>query len=462
MEMHESLSAEGVVECDRCVKILGAYIGDADVIRQKILDKLAKHDLLFERLSRMGPGSAQYGIFLSCALPRHGYNLRVHHPDVVRASALAFDQRVLDVAVVWFDVDVGDDLRVARLPRRFDGAGLVETVDLCEHAYNDSVWSALDFMEQHPVPTAQKPPSQSTASSKMYEGRREALYQTGGETVRRLLDLNRLRGAARWLTSVTTWMPPVCYAHAFRLKAHLVSTRLPAYATCPACPQMGPMLQKDFAIHVHGCTKIPSADNATGAHNCLRDKIVKTGRDNAIPCNPEPKGYQAYACSTCGTRIDGPNVNRRVHAHDRACSSKLYRSGVDVEGWLVPKWNLNNENKRKLEKVRFLLDVTIAHLISDSYLSTPINAIVKAKVKAKTDQYVTSGMISADEFRVGVMFSTGGCDKGMMEFLLQFAFTADLASEVLIADVTNTVMWAQGASIEAAFKMAARAHVIET
>ena len=203
-------------------------------------------------------------------------------------------------------------------------------------------------------------------------------------------------------------------------------------------------------------------DNATGAHNCLRDKIVKTGRDNAIPCNPEPKGYQAYTCSTCGTRIDGPNVNRRVHAHDRACSSKLYRSGVDVEGWLVPKWNLNNENKRKLEKVRFLLDVTIAHLICDSYLSTPINAIVKAKVKAKTDQYVTSGMISADEFRVGVMFSTGGCDKGMMEFLLQFAFTADLASEVLIADVTNTVMWAQGASIEAAFKMEARAHVIET
>ena len=32
---------------------------------------------------------------------------------------------------------------------------------------------------------------------------------------------------------------------------------------------------------------------------------------------------------------------------------------------------------------------------------------------------VTSGMIAADEFRVGVMYSTGGCDAGMMEFLSQ-------------------------------------------
>ena len=49
-----------------------------------------------------------------------------------------------------------------------------------------------------------------------------------------------------------------------------------------------------------------------------------------------------------------------------------------------------------------------------------------------------------------------------MDFLLQFAFTAGLDSEDLIADVTNTVMWAQAASIEAAFRMAAHARVIET
>ena len=64
---------------------------------------------------------------------------------------------------------------------------------------------------------------------------------------------------------------------------------------------------------------------------------------------------------------------------------------------------------------------------------------------------------------MGVMFSTGGCDAGMMAFLAQFAVTAGLVYEELIADVTNTVMWAQGASIEAAFKMAeARSCAIET
>ena len=460
--MHESLSDAGVVRCEGCVKILGAYIGEAGACRKKLLDKLEKHDLLFERLSRMEAGSAQYGILLACGLPRHGFNLRVHHPDVVRESALAFDRRILDVAVVWFDIDLGDDLEIARLPRRYDGAGLVETADICAHAYDDSVWDALDVLGRHPVPTAQKPSSQHNACAKMYEERRLHLHQTGGPSVRRLLELNALRGAARFLTSGKTWMPPHCFAHVFRMKACLRSTRLPMYACCPACPQLGTMPQKEFAIHVHGCTKIPSADNATGAHNLLRDKIVKTGNDNAIPCSREPKGYQAYTCSKCGTHIDGPDVDQRVRAHDRACSSKLYRSGVDVDGYMVPKCNLHHESRSKMAKVRFLLDVTIAHLLCESYLATPIASVVKSKIQEKTKKYVTSGMIAADEFRVGVMYSTGGCDAGMMEFLSQFAISAAIDFDDLVAEVTNTVMWGQGASIEAAFKMAARSRAVET
>ena len=43
-----------------------------------------------------------------------------------------------------------------------------------------------------------------------------------------------------------------------------------------------------------------------------------------------------------------------------------------------------------------------------SYLSTPIDSVVKSKILEKTTRYVTSGMIVADEFRVGVVFSTGG------------------------------------------------------
>ena len=460
--MHASLSEAGVVRCEGCVKILGAYIGEAAAIRKKLLDKLEKHDLLFERLIRMDAGSAQYGILLSCGLPRHGYNLRVHHPDVVRESALAFDRRLLDVAIVWFDIDVNDDLRILRLPRGYEGAGLVETVDICAHAYDDSVWDALDFLGRHPVPTAQKPPSQHNACARMYEERRSHLHRDGGPTVRRLLDLNGLKGAARCLTSGKTWMPPHCFAHIFRMKAHLKSTRLPLYACCPACPQLGLMMQKDFAIHVHGCTKIPSADNATGAHNLLRDKIVKTGKDNAIPCSSEPKGYQAYTCSSCGTHIEGQNVDQRVRAHDRACTSKLYRSGVDVDGYMVPKCNLHHESRSTMAKARFLLDVTIAHLLCASYLSTPIDSVVKSKILEKTTRYVTSGMIVADEFRVGVVFSTGGCDAGMMSFLSQFAISADIDFEDFLGEVTATVMWAQGASIEAAFKMAAQSRAIET
>ena len=46
--------------------------------------------------------------------------------------------------------------------------------------------------------------------------------------------------------------------------------------------------------------------------------------------------------------------------------------------------------------------------------------VVKSKIQEKQTKYVTSGMIAADVFRVGVMYSTGGCDAGMMDFLSQF------------------------------------------
>ena len=93
--------------------------------------------------------------------------------------------------------------------------------------------------------------------------------------------------------------------------------------------------------------------------------------------------------------------------------------------------------------------------------TVPVDDVVEKKVKKKTDAYVGTGMIKADEFRVGVMYSTGGCDKGMLDFLSLLARATHLPFEDLLADVTNTVMWAQGAAIEAAFKMAARARAIE-
>ena len=73
-------------------------------------------------------------------------------------------------------------------------------------------------------------------------------------------------------------------------------------------------------------------------------------------------------------------------------------------------------------------------------LATPIASVVKSKIQEKTKKYVTSGMIAADEFRVGVMCSTGGCDAGMMEFLSQFAISAAIDFDDLVAEVTNTVM----------------------
>ena len=93
--------------------------------------------------------------------------------------------------------------------------------------------------------------------------------------------------------------------------------------------------------------------------------------------------------------------------------------------------------------------------VCESYLSTPIASVVKGKIQEVRHIRDDCGRRVPREGDVG-------CDAGMMDFLSQFAISADVDFDDLIAEVTNTVMWAQGASIEAAFKMAARSRAIET
>jgi len=245
-------------------------------------------------------------------------------------------------------------------------------------------------------------------------------------------------------------MPHEAYASAWRFRAFADTTSQPAQLRCPACPdfQGGRVLdQQEFVAHVHGCTRIPSGQNRTKAARVLNKRIVTIVEDSASPdatAEHEPRGYQHYECSKCKfSSTWGGDVKREVADHDKRCSSKLYRSGVDIE--LV------------LEKLRYLVDTTIAHLVCESWYRASIATAVNSKIAKKYHHYVEElRLVSAEEFVAAVAHSTGGLDKSFHDLLGKIGRATGLEYADLVEDVRHTVMWGVGASIAAAFRCTMR------
>jgi hypothetical protein len=101
-----------------------------------------------------------------------------------------------------------------------------------------------------------------------------------------------------------------------------------------------------------------------------------------------------------------------------------------------------------------MVDFTIAHVTSASHCGTPIEKIIAAKTREKSERYVGSGMIHADEFVVAVALSCGAFHEDLVSFLREVSIEAVVDFDDLVKSTRNCVMWGQGAAVVAAFRLA--------
>lgn len=449
------LLQEGVKEVKGCIKILGAFVGEPRAVSAKLVEKMEKHDCLFARFEKMKPCPASYAMLLKCTLPRHVYHMRTHPPDETAELCRRFDARIIALAVKWFNLDVNDKvgITIATLPMKIGGNGLIVTADVRAFAFEDSehrAISALAALGRHKI--AAKPPVSQRDATIAFQLKKktELLASIGGDVrdkVEKLLEANSVKGAPGWLIAHRKWMPPQVYAAAWRFRARAVSTVEAPQLRCPACPsfQGGRLLdQVEFVEHVHGCTKIASGDNATRAHHHLVKRIVHHVEENGGHATREPREYQSYKCPKCPFEtVRGLNVQQQVRAHDKKCGASLIRSGVDAELWL--------------QRQRYLVDATIAHLVCESHFDTAIAAVVGQKIATKYHHYVeVLKIVSPEEFVVAVAHSTGGLHVHLHQLLGKIGREFDVPYPDLVEDIRHTVMWGTGASITAAFRATTR------
>ena len=385
--------------------------------------------------------------------------MRTHTPEETAELCARFDARILALAVKWFGLDIDDKvgLTIASLPLKLGGNGLVVTSDVRHLAFADSEYRAISMLAhlgRHQRPL-HAPSSQHDATYAHHlQKKLDFLASIGNEAaVTRLLEANSVKGGAGWLIAHRKWMPHVAYAAAWRLRARAVTTFEPAAVRCPACPKLldGRLLdQREFVEHVHGCTRIPSGDNATRAHHSLTRKLVSIMEDNGGRATREPREYQQYKCPKCPFELPRGEYKRELLArHDKVCNSSLLRSGVDAELWL--------------QHQRYLVDVTIAHVVCGSYVNVPIDIVCAQKAATKYHHYVEElRIVSPEEFVAAVAHSTGGLHVHFQKLLGKISREINVPYNDIVEDVRHCVMWGVGASIASGFRLASRRSAVWT
>jgi len=331
-------------------------------------------------------------------------------------------------------------MEIASLPKRDGGNGLMLSSVIRTCAFKDSLYRALHELGRL-EPVHQRPQSQKDATREIHLITKKRISQEGPHAVKvaRLLEVNSLKGSGGWIDTASQWMPVPAFTAAWRLRCYATALSLPERAQCPGCPHLGVMSQADFAIHAHGCTRCPTRNNATKAHDHLTSYIEKHATDNALVAEAEPRGFQSFKCRSCRKTFTGSECRAQLQAHARECGVQMQRRGVDLEIYL--------------RRQRRMVDFTIVHANCKSHVHTSLPVIIDQKRITKTQRYVDSGLVPKEEFMMAAVYSSGALTLEFKALLKDISQEAKTDFVDLVEGVRNCVMWGQGAAVNAAFRL---------
>ena len=257
----------GVTGEEQAIKILGAFIGDNEIVSQRLLQSLEKHDDIFRRLKRMGPSNVSCKLLSMCVNVRQGYQMRVHNPIASEALADNFDRETERVAEAWFGNLVEDQISILRLPTKKGGLGLTACAPTRGAAYESSRHSVLeqrnnnsaraDTLGKPNAPdnrqNASIPPNDETATAAQIHSKTWKRLTSGTSDISKILEKVAYKGNNEWVLSNARLIPPHLFRLAIMPRLGIPHPDLPSHIVCPGCKIL---LNSDNMIrHVTGCSK---------------------------------------------------------------------------------------------------------------------------------------------------------------------------------------------------------------
>jgi hypothetical protein len=158
-KVNEFATLKGIPIADKAFLLLGSVIGvDRDIIQQLLTSKVENtiNDTLFRLLNHPKMPVQLAMIFLAkSAIQRLQYLARTMPPSEMRAIAKLFDDRVLDTALNKLKLNQISPkhkqkaIEWIRLPTKFGGMGLTQTLNILHYAWLASIHNAGNHKGNH-------------------------------------------------------------------------------------------------------------------------------------------------------------------------------------------------------------------------------------------------------------------------------------------------------------------------
>ena len=395
----QTLQAMGVACPQETVKILGAYIGQDEMVSECLKKKMDKHKCLFRRLRLMGPSNLSLAILNRCAIPRQDYHLRVHKPEASLEIAQQFDAEVGSIIQHWFNA-TGPTAKLATLPQYLGGLGLTPSCLKQKHFFQASRKAIEEQSKTNNAPVVIAGSKRNRAlnerdSQKNDTSKRLVMKAIRSEQKRFATELRKdmrlkelmERGSASFhhLQSTSNYINPYLFRFCIMMRLGIVPENMPKSVVCPGC--LTEYSSDTIFQHIPGCTQCCGI-NATKKHTRLVRFLGELCAKAGVPHVIEPRVHSSFFCTKCKATI-----SEELSEH-HPCRARRMRSGPD----LGIMWSHLGE---------ILYDVTVVHSCAPSYAKTSVEQLIQNALERKHKKYVVQGGIPKESFSCLAMTELG-------------------------------------------------------
>jgi len=363
---------------EKAIRVLGAIIGSADEASACIASTAAKHQGFFNLVARL-PVEEQLALLGTCGVPKMGFAVRTHHPDVSAAGVASFERQLCRAIERLAEVELDPDGRAAAsLPVAMGGLGLRDWRPIAKIAY------------------------EASRSGKRGKQKVDTLALDAAEQ-KRLQAAGRVRVDATQPDSAAAFKPPHVnelaaeplpprYLSAYlRLRLGMPHVGLPAGLLCDGCGKHFPD-PREWMPHVVSCAN-RTAPNVSTTHTQLKVGVHNLLHAAGVAVEAkEPADYATVQCTGCKRQVHLAGW----HAHTLECtaSAPTHTRGTDL------RFYMEGDGAHVVDFSTITEDVT-------SYVGKSLAALEDARVLRKTGLYAEQAKRQGEKLHVAVAFAGG-------------------------------------------------------
>jgi hypothetical protein len=367
------------------IKVLGAYIGPTQAVKEKLASMVKKQVDFFRRFSKLPPDVA-CALLTVCGVPKANYIVRTHNPSVAHEYTVAFDTRVEQVWAELLEVVPDEQTRLlAHLPTSIGGLGFTRLEFIAEEAYKASWESAVEGSKVKAASLAEKKNARMVVDMAAQKPElTRHLEETSKEGTSAFLREPKLAAAAK----------PSEYAAAvrYRLNEPHRDLKNKGPIKCKGCGTV--LSPQEFASHSAGCALLHGF-NCSSRHAGVKDVLNRVAQDAGVPFDRQEPRYKAMVCPGCRVQIPVSDTAAAI-SHYAECTKLSAKQRAEGVG----KAHKTGPDGRFAMHHGVVFDVTVAATTARSAgkpgeasakKAAQKNRLYKALVEADGEEFVVFG-----------------------------------------------------------------------